>query len=175
MTLKELRKLDFGEGEKIPTLRELAELTKNKIGLNCEIIVEGISKPTIEIFKEYDIINTTIISSFIHKELIEIQKLEPDIKLASLEPTVENRAKNIDWDIKKNMIQFCIDNNFFAINPIAMMVDQKFVEYAHQHNIKVFPWTVDSKIMIKKLIRFGVDGIFSDDILNTQKIIAQYS
>ena len=175
MTLKEIKKLDFGEGEKIPTLRELVELTKNKIGLNCEILVKGIVKPTIEIFREYDLLDTTIISSFIHDELLEVQKFEPHVKLASLEPTMENKTKIIDWNLKKEMIQFCIDNNLYAINPISIMVDQQLVEYAHQNNIKVFPWTVDNKIMIKKLIRFGVDGIFSDDISNTQKIITQYS
>ena len=173
MTLNELRKLNFGEGEKIPTLHELVELTKNKIGLNCEILVEGITEKVIHIFRDYDIIDTTLVSSFIHDELLKIQKLEPSLKLASLEPTTSNR-KN-DWDTKKGMIQYCIDNNLYAINPFVMMVDQQFVDFAHANNIKVFPYTVDSKVVIKKLIRLGVDGIITDDISHTKEILKSFS
>ncbi len=173
MTLNELRKLDFGDGEKIPTLQELVELTKNKIGLNCEIIVEGIVEKVIRIFRDYDILDTTLVSSFIHDELLKIQKLEPSLKLASLEPTTST-IKN-DWDTKKEMIQYCIDNNLYAINPFVMMVDQQFVDFAHANNIKVFPYTVDSKVVIKKLIRLGVDGIITDDISHTKEILKSFS
>ena len=173
MTLNELRKLNFGEGEKIPTLQELVELTKNRIGLNCEIVVEGITEKVIHIFREYDIIDTTLVSSFIHDELLKIQKLEPYLKLASLEPTPG--TINVDWGKKKEMIQYCIDNNLYAINPIVMMVDQQFVDFAHANNIKVFPWTVDSKVVIKKLIRLGVDGIITDDISHTREILKSFS
>ena len=173
MTLNELRKLNFGEGEKIPTLQELVELTKNKISLNCEIKVEGITEKVIHVFREYDIIDTTLVSSFIHDELLKIQKLEPSLKLASLEPTPG--TIKIDWDKKKEMIQYCIDNNLYAINPLVMMVDQQFVDFAHANNIKVFPWTVDSKVSIKKLIRLGVDGIITNDIFRTKAILKSFS
>jgi len=173
MTLNELRKLNFGEGEKIPTLQELVELTKNRIGLNCEIIVEGITEKVIHIFREYDIIDTTLVSSFILDELLKIQKLEPSLKLASLVPTPG--TIKFDWDKKKEMIQYCIDNNLYAINPIVMMVDQQFVDFAHANNVKVFPWTVDSKVVIKKLIRLGVDGIITDDISHTKEILKSFT
>ena len=162
LTLKELKELDFGEGEKIPTLDELLKLTRGKIGLNCEIKVSGIAEKTIEIMRRYDIIDSTIISSFLHEELLKVQEIEPKIRIASLEPT--SSSKTTDWSEKKEMIQFCIDNNFYAINPLAMMVDKQFVEHAHEFNIKVFPWTVDVKILIKKLFKFGVDGIITNDV-----------
>jgi len=173
MTLNELRKLNFGEGEKIPTLQELVELTKNKIGLNCEIKVERITEKVIHVFREYDIIDTTLVSSFIHDELLKIQKLEPSLKLASLEPTPS--TIKIDWDKKKEMIQYCIDNNLYAINPLVMMVDQQFVDFAHVNKIKVFPWTVDSKVSIKKLIRLGVDGIITNDISRAKDILKSFA
>jgi len=162
MTLKELKELDFGEGEKIPTLNELIETTEGHINLNCEIKVEGIVKKTIELFRKNNIINSTIVSSFMHDELLKFQLEEPNLKLASLEPTLG--TKNLDWNIKKKMIDYCINYNLYAINPIVMMVDQQFINYAHENDIKVFPWTVDTKISIKKLIKFGVDGIITNDI-----------
>ena len=169
LTLKELKELDFGEGEKIPTLNELIETTKGHINLNCEIKVEGIAKKTIEIFRNYDIIDATIVSSFLHDELLKFQSEEPKLKLASLEP-IPGTLK-LDWNVKKKMIDYCVNNNLYAINPIVMMVDLQFVDYAHDNEIKVFPWTVDSKISIKKLIKYGVDGIITNDIETVRDIL----
>ncbi len=169
MTLNELRKLDFGENETIPTLEELVKLAKNNISLNCEIKVEGIAEKVIQIFREFNVIETTIISSFIHDELLKFKKLDASLKLASLEPTPG--IMKIDWSKKKAMIQYCIDNELYAINPIVMMVDQQFVDFAHDNNIKVFPWTVDSKVSIKKLIRFGIDGIITNDIVRVRELL----
>ena len=173
MTLNELKMLDFGEGEKIPTLEELVKLTKNKIKLNCEIKVKGITEKVIKIFRKWDILNTTIVSSFIHEELLAIQKLAPSVRLASLEPTPG--TIKIDWVRKKEMIEYCINNKLYAINPIVMMVDQQFIDYAHANDIKVFPWTVDSRISIKKLIRLGADGIITNDITKVKDIIKSFS
>ena len=173
MALNDLKMLDFGEGEKIPTLEELVKLTKNKIKLNCEIKVQGITEKVIEILRKWDILDTTIVSSFIHEELLAIQKLEPSIKLASLEPTPG--TIKIDWVKKKEMIEYCINNKLYAINPIVMMVDQQFIDYAHANDIKVFPWTVDSRVAIKKLIRLGADGIITNDISKVKDILQSFS
>lgn len=172
MTLDELRELDCGEGEKIPTFNELIALTKGKIGLNCEVKAEGIAKKIVDIIKEAEIIETTLVSSFKHQELFEIQKLEPKIKLASLEPAGKGRLSH--WENKEAMINKAINNKFYAINPLYKLVDRKFIEYAHEHNLKVFPWTVDSGIALKKLINMGPDGIITNDISRIKEILKDF-
>ncbi|MHA1241522.1 MAG: glycerophosphodiester phosphodiesterase, partial [Promethearchaeota archaeon] len=162
MTLKELKKLNFGNGEQIPTLLELIQLAKGKISLNCEIKVEGIAKKIIHIFQDADILDSTIVSSFLHEELSKIQKIEPQLKLATLVPT--EAGKFSDWNYKKKLIDLTSENNYYAINPLYKLADKQFIEYAHEKNIKVFPWTVDSGIAMKKLINMGTDGIITNDI-----------
>jgi len=169
MTLKELKKLNFGNGEQIPTLLELIELAKDKISLNCEIKVEGIAKKIIQIFQDADILDSTIISSFLHEELIKIQKIEPQLKLATLVPT--GAGKFSDWNYKKKLIDFTSENNYYAINPLYKLADKQFIEYAHEKNIKVFPWTVDSGIAMKKLINMGTDGIITNDISRLKEVL----
>ncbi|MBY8980769.1 MAG: hypothetical protein KGD72_10285 [Candidatus Lokiarchaeota archaeon] len=169
MTLKELKKLNFGNGEQIPTLLELIELAKDKISLNCEIKVEGIAKKIIHIFQDADILDSTIVSSFLHEELIKIQKIEPQLKLATLVPT--EAGKFSDWNYKKKLIDFTSENNYYAINPLYKLADKQFIEYAHKKNIKVFPWTVDSGIAMKKLINMGTDGIITNDISRLKEVL----
>ncbi|GAF96836.1 unnamed protein product, partial [marine sediment metagenome] len=149
--------------------QELIEITKDKIGLNCEIKARGIAEKIIKILNESDIINTTIISSFKHDILLKIQKLEPRIKLASLEPTRMGWIKS--WLSRKKLISVAIKNKFYAINPFYRLVNQKFITKAHKNNIKIFPWTVNSESGIKKLIKLGIDGIITNDVHRVKKIL----
>ena len=171
LTFEKLKAFDFGEGEKIPSFEELIEVTKGKISLNCEVIVEGISNKVIDILKKYDIIDSVLVSSFKHQELIKFQKINPTIKLAYLE---HNDYKTpCPWEIREQWIQFCIDNNLYAINPFYALVDQQFVDLAHDNDIKVFPFTVDSAPAMRKLIKLGVDGLITNDIAKAKKVLSK--
>jgi len=169
MTLKELKKLNFGDGERIPTLLELIDLAKGKISLNCEIKVEGITTKIVQIFQDANILDSTMVSSFLHAELIKIQKIEPQLKLATLVPN--EAGKFSDWNYKKKLIDYASENNFYGINPLYKLADRQFIEYAHKKNIKVLPWTVDSGIAMRKLINMGTDGIITNDISRLREVL----
>ncbi|MCJ7651342.1 MAG: hypothetical protein MUP85_22265 [Candidatus Lokiarchaeota archaeon] len=169
MTLKELKKLNFGDGERIPTLLELIDLAKDKISLNCEIKVEGIAKKIVQIFQDADILDSTMVSSFLHAELIKIQQIEPQLKLATLVPN--EAGKFSDWNFKKKFIDYTSENNYYAINPLYKLADRQFIEYAHEKNVKVFPWTVNSGIAMRKLINMGTDGIITNDISRLKEVL----
>ncbi len=169
LTLQELKTFDFGEGEKIPSFEELIEVTKGKINLNCEVIVKGISDKVIKILKKYDLTDSVLISSFKREELLKFQKIDPTVKLAYLDHN--NYEMPCSWDKKEEWIQFCIDNKLYAINAFYPLVNQQFVDFAHDNNIKVFPFTVDSGPAMRKLIKFGVDGIITNDIVKAKTVI----
>ena len=169
MTLKQLKQLDCGQGEKIPTLNELIEVTKGKIGLNCEIKSKGVAEKIVQIFRDANLIDSTIVSSFKHGELLKIQELEPRLKLASLNPTRTGWILN--WFSRRNMLKKSVQNQFYAINPLYMLVNDKFVKKAHNKNLKVFPWTVDSQTTIETLVKIGVDGIITNNISKTKEVL----
>jgi glycerophosphoryl diester phosphodiesterase len=169
MFLEELKQLDCGDGERIPTLRELIKLAKGKIGLNCEIKARGFAKQIVNILNEEEILDSTIISSFKHDVLLRIQKLEPRIKLASLEPTRTGWIKS--WLSRKKLIRVAIKNNFYAINPFFKLVNENFVNKAHNNNLKIFPWTANTYPALKKLINKGVDGIITNDVERARAVL----
>jgi len=69
------------------------------------------------------------------------------------------------------MINKAVKNRFYAINPLYKLVDKQFIEYAHKHNLKVFPWTVDSGIGMKKLINLSPDGIITNNISRLKEVL----
>lgn len=171
MTFEELKKLETGDGEKIPTLHELIKLAKGKIALNCEVKVRGLEENLVKILQKADIIESTIISSFKNDILLKIQDIEPRVRLAALRPS---RTQWITSLISpKKLIITAVKNRFYAVNPRLFFVNRKFIERAHNHDLKVFPWTVDSEKKIKKLVKIGVDGIITNNISRMKNILNQ--
>ncbi len=170
MTLDELKTIDVGDGESIPTLKELIKIAKGNIGLNCEVKAQDFSKDLIELLKKEDLIESSIFSSFIFSELLELQKLQPSLKLGLIvsEELISPRM----------VIKFCkkaIDNNFFAIHPHWKAVNKDIVEFAHFNNLLINMWTgINEPIKesdLKEVVRMGIDGLIHDDIQQAKRII----
>jgi len=159
MSIEEIKKIDIGEGERIPTLHELMVTTKGKIKLQPEIIAPGIVDDLINILREEDLINTSIISSFDIAELLKVKEIEPRLKIGYLIPSALTKIRMV-----KRYVQRAIDNELYAIHPYYPIVDKEFVDFAHKNGLKVNVFTVNDEDMMKKLIKLGVDGIFTDDI-----------
>jgi glycerophosphoryl diester phosphodiesterase len=171
MTLEELKGLNCGEGEQIPTLRETIEVAKDKIGLQMEIKAKGLAGQLVSILREEDLINSSIVSSFLHEELLKIKKIEPKLKIATLEPIITGWSN--DWSYLGGVINNAIRHKSYAIHPIYHLVNRKFIDFAHDNDLKVNIWTVNSMAAIKKFIRMDVDGIITDDISKAKEALKQ--
>jgi glycerophosphoryl diester phosphodiesterase len=168
-TLSQLRELDMGEGEKILTLEELIEHTKGKIGLQCEIKVRGIVEQVLEIMNQYDVLDSTLFSSFKHSEMVRAKKLEPTIKIGMLSANPAGLFSHF----KTRIIEQAKKRGFDAVHPYHPIVTQEFVDVSHENNLGVYPWTVNSRDDIQKLIEFGVDGIITNDVTRVKDIMNQ--
>jgi glycerophosphoryl diester phosphodiesterase len=168
MSIDELKLINIGNGEKIPTLDELIELTRGKIKLQAEILVPGIVSKLLEVLRKENLIGSSIISSFEIAELLKVKDKEEGLKLGYLIPRALTRVR-----IVKRYLQRAINNNFFAIHPYYPVVDIEFVEFAHSYGLKVHVFTVNEEDMMIKLIDLGVDGIFTDDIALLNSVLGR--
>ena len=162
LTLKKIKSLNAGDGETVPTLKELLATTKGKIGYMCEIKVKGISEEVVKILIDNNVLDSTILISFKHKELLKCRIEHPEIKLGAIIPSGFGWISS--WFFRKSLISKLREKNFFSINPLFPLVNKKFVNFAHEKGLRVFPWTVNSKNKMKKLSRIGVDGILTNQI-----------
>ncbi|MFX1235770.1 MAG: glycerophosphodiester phosphodiesterase [Promethearchaeota archaeon] len=161
-SLNKIKKLNAGNGEKIPTLEELLIETKGKINYMCEIKVKNISGKVLSILKNHNVLDSTILISFKHNELLKSRNMYPDLKLGAIIPSRLGWITN--WFIKKRLISSISQKSFFSINAFFPLVNRKFVDFSHEKGLKVFAWTVNSKRKMKKLIKLGIDGILTNDI-----------
>ena len=89
-TAAELRKLDAGEGEKIPLLQEVVELALGKVGLVIEIkqlphLYPGLEEKLLNMLRQLGAVSECAVVSFNHAAIHELRKLEPRLQLGILE------------------------------------------------------------------------------------------
>jgi len=157
MTLKELKKLDAGLGERIPTLEEVVQLVRGKAQLVVEMKVPGTEERVQEI-EENGLENEALITSFYHPVIRRVKELNPNVQAGVI---IASRP------VKP--VQPAIDANANALFPKYTFVDQQMVLAAHKNNLAVYPWTMDTLSEIKPLIEMGVDGIVTNkpDVLKS--------
>jgi glycerophosphoryl diester phosphodiesterase len=160
-----LKSLDIGEGEKIPTLQEVIDLCKGKIGINIEIKALGLAEPVVKLVEKNGMIDNIMISSFIHRELAQVKKLNPEINCATLEELGISR-----------LIKRAIKINADSINPPSIMVTKKLCTEAHALGLLINPWAPDKPKSWENLIDKGVDSIITNDPEGLHKFLtSKYS
>ncbi len=155
MTLDELRALDAGRGERIPTLQEVIDLATGRIGINIELKGLGTAEPALEhIEKAVDNgwdISSFQVSSFHLGELSAIKELSEDIRTGVLFALDDG-----------GIMDFAERNGAYSLNPFHRMVTPDLVARARERGLKIFAWTVNEAEDIARMKEIGVDGIISD-------------
>lgn len=166
LLLKEIQELDAGEGEKIPTLKDLIKLTKGQINLQPEIKARELNEDLVQILTKNKLLKETIISSFDITLLTEIKDIEPKLKVGYLISSELTRPR-----ILNRYIQKALKCGFYAIHPYFSSINKEFVENCNANNLKINAWTVNEEEEIRRLIDLDVDGIITDDIVLVHKIL----
>lgn len=148
---------------RIPTLEEVLEIIKVAgIMLNIElktdeIHYEGIEKDVIDLVNKYELKDKVILSSFNYESIKIVREIDSEIKTGLL---YEKPIKDI--------INYANRLGAYAIHPDISLVTEELLREAIKNNIKVNIYTVNSPIIMRKLIKAGANGLFTDypDLLN---------
>ena len=154
-SLDYLRRLDAGNGEKIPLLSEVFELVDKRVGINVELKGPNTAKATVK-FLECQLekgwqVEQLLLSSFDHQELLLAKQTNPLFPRAPL-----FWDNPIDYDFVLNEIEG------IAINPSLRIVTPEMIEEAHQNQLKVFVYTVNEIKELQNMIDWGADGVFTN-------------
>jgi glycerophosphoryl diester phosphodiesterase len=168
MTLEQIKSLDAGEGEKIPTLQELIAIAREKMGLQIEIKAQNLLDKLVKILKKEKLLETSIISSFMFDELQKLKNIEPNVKVGLL-----LYAELVRPTIIKRKIEKVAKNNFYSIHTYFSHTDQDIVDFAHNFGLKVIVWTVNDRRTMEELTHIGVDGIITDDVSLANEVLGR--
>jgi glycerophosphoryl diester phosphodiesterase len=150
-SFSELRKLDAGKGERIQTLKEVIDLVKGKVGLVVELKDSRTADKVAEILSENNLVDQTLVTSFMHSAVKRIKELNPQFKTGVIFRSAPIKPS-----------QLALDANANALFPRYKYVTTQMVEDAHDNHLTVNVWTVDTREEIEYYVRMGVDGVVTN-------------
>ncbi len=155
LTLQQLKKLDAGKGEQIPTLQEAIDVCKGKVKMQIEIKAKGIEADVAAAIKENNIQNDVIVISFYHESVKKAKdaaaKLGLKIKTGAL--IVGNPVNPVEVVKEANADYLAANQNF---------TDARMVNELKKAGLGITVWNCDTEKDIKRLAELGVDMIGSN-------------
>jgi glycerophosphoryl diester phosphodiesterase len=167
LPLRELRALDAGSffsekfhGEKIPTLEEVFEAVGKRTFINVELTnyntpQDQLVETVCTLVKKCGLQGHVIFSSFFASNLWKAQAYLPEVPrgLLALNGWLGAWARSFGFAFGK----------YQALHPYLTDVTSQQVQRVHRLNRRIHVWTVNAAEDMRRLFRWGVDGIFTDD------------
>ncbi|MBW1992680.1 MAG: glycerophosphodiester phosphodiesterase [Deltaproteobacteria bacterium] len=159
LTWAELRRLDAGKGERLPSLGEVVELVRGRAHLVVEIKDPDAAPPLLQFFRERRLFDAAHVISFWHPVVKALKEQEPRLRTGVLlvgcpaDPAGLARAARAE-----------------ALVLHYAYVTRELVAQAHDHGLLVYVWNIDDPDTLKPYLDMNLDGIGS----NRPDVLVQY-
>jgi glycerophosphoryl diester phosphodiesterase len=168
MSYSDLRRLDAGQGEPVPSLEECLDLTAplpvlTNIELKNNLIhYAGLEEKVLDLVRRRGLERRVILSSFNHDSVIKCKALAPEIPCGFLieQPVDDPRAY-----LRRHGVEY--------LHPDYRLLDGPFGEAAFRDEVALHVWTVDDQEGIDDLLRRQVRGIITNDPLSLNEIMGR--
>lgn len=161
LTLDQIRALDAGSGEQVPTFEEVVRLAKmNGVKILPETksahLYPGIETKLMQELEELDYVDKTVVQSFEPASLDTLHRLNPDLNFCALYGPWQ-------FDISNPPA----DSQFVCPMAEMVLIFPSMIQQAHREGRQVFVWfgVLEHPLMFRAMRFFGADGLMSDDPL----------
>lgn len=151
MALKDLRTLDAGAREKIPTLEETLHATNGRVGLMLELKASGIGERVFALVRQAGFAGSVIYASFLQEELLSVRRAAPTAATMALFNKPPKDPVASAMNVRATHVGLRFDT-----------ATQPLVNALHQAGQQAFVYTVNKPKDIQRMRALGVDGIVSD-------------
>jgi len=150
-TFDEIRKLDAGKGETIPTLQELLDLVRGKVKLHIELKDESATEPTVGLVEKNGMVGEVFLTSGKTETLKRVRELNASISMEHIfgDPPDDGIARALSVGAKR-------------VSCHISHLTREFVQKAHENGLHVIAWPPNSVEEAKKAVEYGADLICTD-------------
>lgn len=150
LTVEQLRQLDAGQGEYVPTLAEVLDLVGDKLHVDIEVKANAAGEA---VLKEVEGRSTRwLISSFDWDVLRYVRSVDKDADLWVLAVGATDEALATVEEVGAGAL---------AIWQRAL--DEDIARYLAEKGVKFWPWTVNDVDQARRFLEWGAIGICTDD------------
>jgi glycerophosphoryl diester phosphodiesterase len=164
-TLAELQQLDTGSwfdpsfvGERIPTLEQVFNEVDGRILLNIEIKSEAVDRGVVSkvasAVREFTMVDQVVVSSFSPTALEEMNSIAPEIRTAVL--------YNTKFHEGQDAVEIVTGLGASVFNIKRQRLTRKMLRRCREHDVPVGIYTVNKPRRMRRLVKRGIDAIFTD-------------
>jgi glycerophosphoryl diester phosphodiesterase len=152
-TMAELKQFDAGEGQRIPSLREVFQLLKDtETNIQIELKGPNTEDPSVELVKKLGFLDRVSFTSFFHSRILRVKNTLPGVTTGIL--IACNPVKPIELLAQAKADRLHVNQK---------VIDTEMVEELHRGGKKLAAWgAIVEAPIIDRLIGLCVDIIGSD-------------
>jgi glycerophosphoryl diester phosphodiesterase len=148
-TLGELRTLDAGRGERVPTFEEVLDAVGSP--LQAEIKDLAAARALAEVMHRRELVGRVEVSSFHDEAITEIARLVPGVRTALI-------ASRFGTDVVERATEAGAETVCLNIRRLTLEV----VEAARKADLKIIGWVVNTQDQLRLVRALGLDGATTD-------------
>ncbi len=168
-TLDDLKDIDIGSrfaaefsGERVPTLAQVLDECRGKIGVNIELKYYGhedqLEQRVANVVESCEMASDVMLMSLKMAGVRKMKSLRPTWKVGLLMSVSAGSLKQVDAD-------------FLAVN--ASFASRGLLQSAHKNEKDVYVWTVNDAATMSAMISRGVDGLLTDKPALARAVLEQ--
>jgi glycerophosphoryl diester phosphodiesterase len=150
-SVAELRALDAGNGQHVPTFDEVVALAAGRLHFDIEIKVKNCEQGVLEVLARYPSTRAAV-SSFDWDVLATVRSLDSSFELWVLTPTISDEAIETAGKLAATTL---------AVHHLG--ISRSAMDRASSAGLEVMAWTVNNQKEADRLRNLGVSAICTDD------------
>jgi len=169
-TLAQLRQVDIGSwfgpefaDQRIPTLEEVLELCRDRVGVNIELKYYGgeraLEQSVIDIVERAGMADQVVAMSLSYNGIQTLHRMRPEWTVGLLSSVAIGRLAALDVD-------------FLALNGRA--ATRRLIRQAHHHGKLVMVWTVNDAVTMASMMGRGADALITDEPALAARMVAEF-
>ena len=155
LSLRQLRRLDAGDGERVPTLREVLDLVRGQALLVLEVKATNIEHAVLDVVRRARALDWCAVHSFWPQVVERVRTLEPRLPCSLL-----NDGRRVrDWG---QFFAFALSLGAQGVALHHAVVTPELVRAAHLRELRCSTWTVNGRADVRRVVAAGVDAVTTD-------------
>jgi glycerophosphoryl diester phosphodiesterase len=157
-TLEQIKQLDAGKGEQIPTLAEVIDLVRGRAELYIELKGQQTPARVVEVLHATGFVNDVVVGSFFPWLPQKVKFLDPEIRTSVLIRREDRKINFVDWAlaIEADYVHPCWERA--SPTPHRVLTPGMMAEF-RRHGLGVIVWHEERPADLRELVKLEVDGI----------------
>ncbi|HSJ53252.1 MAG TPA: glycerophosphodiester phosphodiesterase family protein [Anaerolineae bacterium] len=167
LSLAEIRRLDAGQGEQVPTLDQVIDLVRGRAQLYIELKGQQTPAVVVDTLRRMDFCDQAIAGSFYPWLPQKVKFLEPAIRTSVLVASRDRQADFVDWvlAVGADYVHPCWEHA--SPSPHELLTPE-LIGRLRGEGLGIVVWHEERPEELRELVKLDVDGICT----NTPDVLA---